>query len=192
MKKYKIKEKKPFWRRFLKWIFGIIFSFALTLGGFCLYLYFAHQINVIDVIHQVRILNQTVDINKLATNQYSDEDLASANNKIDNISTAENAVKLSDKELAAYFNDTIQTQEGGLPMTFGSSQINLVDYGFAIIQMEFSNIPNDSTSTRLTDFNIILKIELKKLKEDKMGGFPLNLVGKILLPLRQATIILSD
>lgn len=175
---YQPKKKKPIWVRILKWLLGVILSIALTLGGFCLYLYFKHQINVIDVINQVKVLNQAVNVDALATNQYSEEDLTNANIKIDNISTAENAIRLSDKELAAYLNDTIQTQEGGLPMTVGSSTINLVDYGFAIVQMQFSNIPEDSNSDKLTDFNIILKIELKKLKEEKMAKFPLKWVAK--------------
>lgn len=180
MKEYKEKKKKPLWRRFLKWIFSTILSIALLLGGFCLYLYFRYQINVIEVIGQVRVLNQQVDVDRIATNKFSEEDLTSAKNKIENISTAENAVQFSDKELAAYFDDTIKNQESGLPMTFGSSTINLVDYGFAIVQMEFSNIPNDSSSEKLTDFNIVLKIELQKFKQEQMTGFFKGLVAKIM------------
>lgn len=173
------KKKKPIWARILIWLFSTILSLVLLLAAFCGYLYFRHQINVIDVIKQVKILNQDVNVDALAKNQYTDEDLTSAKDKIDNISTAENAVKLSDRELAAYVNDTVKNQEGGLPMTFGSSTINLIDYGFAIVQMEFSNIPEDNTSDKLTDFNIVLKIELKKFKQEKMGKFPLKWIANM-------------
>ena len=173
-----VKKKKPFWVRILKWIFGTILLLALTLGGFCLYLYFRYNINVIEVVQQVKVLNQEVKVDEIATNQFTEDDLTSAKNKIDNISTSQNSIRLSDKEIAAYLDDTIKSQENGLPITVGSSTVNLVDYGFAIVQIEFSNIPDDSNSEKMTDFNIVLKIELKKLKQDNMSGFPLSWVAK--------------
>lgn len=173
------KKKKPLWRRFLRWILGTILSIVVMLGGFCLYLYLRHHINVIEVIGQVKVLNQSVNVDRLAPNQYSDEDLTNAQNKIDNIADTQNAVRFSDKELAAYLNETVQTQEGGMPMKIGSSTVNLVDYGFAIVQMEFSNISQDSESDKMTDFNIVLKIELKKFKQEQMGKFPLKWIANI-------------
>ena len=170
--------KKPLWRRILRWLLGTILTFVLIIVGFGLYLYFGKGINAINVIKDIRVLNQTVNLEELAKNRWNDEDLASSKTKFDSVSTAETTYSFTDKEIAAYINDKIHTQEGGLPANVGSSTINLIDYGFEVIQMEF-DIPED-TAEVWTNFNTTVKVELEKVKKEQLGKFPLSLIGKIL------------
>lgn len=172
------KARRPIWKRILIWLFSTIMTFVLIIVGFCLYLYFAKGINTIDVIKDVKILNQQVNLNELAKNQWDNNDLESAKTKFDSVSTAESVYSFTDKEIAAYINDTIHKQEGGIKANIGSSEVNLIDYGFEVLQMEF-NIPND-TSTIWTSFNTTVKVELEKLKKEQLGKFPLSLIAKIL------------
>ncbi len=51
--------------------------------------------------------------------------------------------------------------------------INLKDYGFKVVQVAFSNITETTT-----DFNVVIKIDLAKIKEEKMNKFPLNWIRK--------------
>lgn len=171
------KKKRSIGVKILIWLFSLIFTIILGLVGVSLYLYFAKGINVISVVKDVKLLKQEVNLNELATNQWTEEDLKSAKSKFENISSEDVVVKFTDCELAAYINDIVQKKEN-FDSGVESRKVNLLDYGFELIQMEF-DIPSDTTDI-WTNFNMVFKIELQKIKNEQFGKFPLNIIGKMI------------
>ena len=172
----KEKKKKSFARRFFKWFFGVILSLVVAVVGFCLYLYFAKGINVINTIKELKVLNQQVNLSEISQNPWSESDLTRANSKIESISVEDEYLSLTDCEVGAYINNAIQNSEDGLKANIGSSEVNLVDYGFEIVEMTF-DIPEDTTSV-WTNFKLVIKIETTKFKSERLSSFPKNIIGR--------------
>lgn len=76
-------------------------------------------------------------------------------------------LKFTDKQIGAIIDNIIDSQEE-LNIQIGST-VNLKDYGFEVVQIAFSTI-----SETTTDFNVVVKIDLNKVKEEQMNKFPLN------------------
>ena len=170
------RKKKPIWARILIWLFSTIFSLTLLVAGYCVYLYFAKGINVIEIVKDVKILNQSVNLSEIVTNPWTQADLDLAKSKIEGESIFDgDELKLSDKEISAFIDYTIHSQEEGLKANIGSSEVNLIDYGFEVLQVRF-DVPDDDTIW--TNFNVVVKVEIEKFKKEKMSGFPLNLLTK--------------
>lgn len=186
------KFRKPIWLRILIWAISTILSMAAILGAICGYLYIKYEINVFEVVNQIKILNEDVDINKLAPNVYSDSDMESAKLVTDvgfdglityteqeGYSISHDSVtgnmsadlRFTDKQIGAIINNLIESQEE-INIQIGST-VNLKDYGFKVVQVQFSNVTETTT-----DFNVVVKIDLTKLKQDNMNDFPLNWIRK--------------
>lgn len=185
-------KRKPIWLKILIWILSVVFSIVALLGVGCGFLYIKYQINVFDVVNQVRILNQEVNLEKLAPNVFTIDDMASAKTITDAnlnglISYTEEEgykitpekistnmlgeLKFTDKQIGAILNNIIECQEE-INIQLGST-INLKNYGFKLVQVAFSEI-----TAVTTDFNVVIKIDLSKIKEEKMSNFPFNLIKK--------------
>lgn len=186
------KKRKPIWLKILLWIISSILSIVMLIGVACGFLYIKYEINVFEVNKQIAILNEEVDVNKIAPNAFTNEDMESAKLVTDasleglikyseqngyeiTFDGLENnllgEIKFTDKQIGAIINEMIESQEK-INVQLGSL-INLKDYGFKVIQVDFSNI-----SATTSDLNVVFKIDLDKLKEEKMNEFPYNWLRK--------------
>ena len=186
------KFRKPIWLRILIWAISSILSIVAILGAICGFLYIKYEINVFEVANQIKILNEDVDLDKLTPNAYSISDMESAKLVTDAgfdglISyTEQNGYKITpdevsgnmsaelrftDKQIGAIIDNLI-ANETEIMIQIGT-EVNLKDYGFKIVQVQFSNITETTT-----DFNVVVKIDLTKLKQDNMKDFPLNWIRK--------------
>ena len=188
----KTKKRKPIWLKILIWLLSSTFSIVALLGVGCGILYVKYEINAFEVINQIRILNEDVDLDKLTPNAYSISDMESAKLVTDAgfdglISYTEQdgyaitpeevsdnllgELKFTDRQIGAIIDNLMESQEE-INIEIGSI-INLKDYGFKIVQVQFSNITETTT-----DFNVVVKIDLTKLKEENMTSFPLNWIRR--------------
>lgn len=186
------KFRKPIWLRILIWAVSSILSIVAILGAICGFLYIKYEINVFEVANQIKILNEDVDLDKLTPNAYSISDMESAKLETDTglvglISYTEQngyeitpdevsgnmsaELRFTDKQIGAIIDNLMEAQEE-INIEIGST-INLKDYGFKVVQVSFSNITETTT-----DFNVVVKIDLNKLKEENMTSFPLNWIRK--------------
>ena len=186
------KFRKPIWLRILIWAVSSILSIVAILGAICGFLYIKYEINVFEVANQIKILNEDVDLDKLTPNAYSISDMESAKlvtdagleglisyteqngyeitpDEVSGNMSAE--LRFTDKQIGAIIDNLIISQED-IIVKLGDKDINLNDYGFQVVQVAFSNITETTT-----DFNVVIKIDLDKVKED-MTEFPLNWIKK--------------
>ncbi|MGN0961917.1 MAG: hypothetical protein ACI4PF_06960, partial [Christensenellales bacterium] len=80
-------------------------------------------------------------------------------------------LEFTDRQVGAILNNIIESQEK-IEIQLGSV-INLKDYVFKVVQVAFSNITETTT-----DFNVVIKIDLTKIKEEQMAKFPFNWIRK--------------
>ena len=186
------KFRKPIWLRILIWVISTLLSIVAILGAICGFLYIKYEINVFEVASQIKILNEEIDLSKIVPNAYTDEDMAGAKDITDAginglISFTEqdgysitpddvegnliSELKFTDRQIGAIIDNLIISQED-IIVKLGDKDINLNDYGFQVVQVAFSNITETTT-----DFNVVIKIDLDKVKED-MTEFPLNWIKK--------------
>lgn len=186
------KFRKPIWLRILIWAISTLLSIVAILGAICGFLYIKYEINVFEVASQIKILNEEIDLSKIVPNAYTDEDMAGAKivtdagleglisyteqngyeitpDEVSGNMSAE--LRFTDKQIGAIIDNLIAT-ETEIMIQIGS-EVNLKDYGFKIVQVQFSNITETTT-----DFNVVVKIDLTKLKQDNMNDFPLNWIRK--------------
>ena len=168
MAEQKEKKKKSVLSKILTAVLSLVLLVVFAVVGFGIFLKVKYDINPLALIGQAQRINAPVDTEALVKNVYSDEDLTSANAKVDSISLTTAYKTFSDKELAAYINNKLQTQEGGVKVNFGSEEINLLDYGFALLEYKFSDIPE-------TPGDHFADIDTQKLKDQKMNSFPVSL-----------------
>lgn len=174
VKKKKKHKKKASFGTILKRIFlGIIIGVvALAVIGYSV-LYFAFDVELFSTASNIVKVNKTVDANSKYKNQFSSSDYESLSAKLTAESLSDPAFLISDKEIASYIDKEI---EEGLNISVGS--INLVkDCLLEIIQVDFFTSESASVGY-LTDINIVIKLDLTKVKETKLSKFPMNLVSK--------------
>ena len=187
-----MRRRKPVWLRILIWAVSSILSIVAILGAICGFLYIKYEINVFEVANQIKILNEDVDLDKLTPNAYSISDMESAKlvtdaglgglisyteqngyeitpDEVSGNMSAE--LRFTDKQIGAIIDNLI-ANETEIMIQIGS-EVNLKDYGFKIVQVQFSNITETTA-----DFNVVVKIDLTKLKQDNMNDFPLNWIRK--------------
>jgi len=185
-------KRKPIWLRILIWVNSTLLGIVAILGAICGFLYIKYEINVFEVANQIKILNEEIDLSKIVPNAYTDEDMAGAKIITDAginglISFTEqdgysitpddvegnliSELKFTDRQIGAIIDNLIASQED-IIVKLGDKDININDYGFQVVQVAFSNITETTT-----DFNVVVKIDLDKVKED-MAEFPLNWIKK--------------
>lgn len=184
-------KRKPLWLKLLTSLLSLIFSLVIIVGIIYAILYFGFKVNLIKVVKDVKTLNQPVLLENIATNSFTTSNMAEAKAVTDKnfpgyiTYSEEDGYKLSstisdnmlgslvftDKQVGAILNTFIKSQEK-IEVQIGST-INLLDYGFEVIQVKFDNLKSVE-DTKQVDFNIIVKVELEKLKEKL--NFPLSIV----------------
>ena len=184
-------KRKPFWLKFLISLLSIIFTFVIIVGILYSILYFGFKVNLIKVAKDIKTLNQPVYLENFATNSFdSPSNMAEAKaitdknlpgyityNETEGYKLSSSVTSnmlgdlvFNDKQVGAILDNIINSQEK-IEVQIGSI-INLLDYGFKIIQVKFDNL-KVLEDKKEVDFNIIVKVELDKLK-DKLK-FPLTL-----------------
>ena len=182
----KERKRKPWWARFLIWVFCIVATTGLLFGGGCIFLKVKYDISVFGTISQIKTINQTVDEEKRFDNIIIEDDKASAqatiNAQLDNlityseedgykmsstISGMKASLKLTDKQVGALLKIILQSSD--------NSKVNIAgnELGFDILQVKFSEVETNVKS----DVNIVAKIDASSLKE-KFSSFPLSIIGK--------------
>lgn len=155
-----------------KFIFGLLLLLVVIVGTICGILYAKFKINVFDVMGQLKILSQQPQVEKIITNPYdeNDKDAVIAIKNSTELLTAQ--IEFTDKQLAAYISDYIKENPDIIKVELSNNTtINLADYGFEVSQVKFSNIDENGN----TDFNVVVKLELAKLKDlMNKNGIPLK------------------
>lgn len=171
----------------IKTIFVFVLIIVLILVGGCIFINYKFGVNVPSLLNDVRILNQEVDVNRLAPNVYTEEDLEAAKKVTDIsleglITVDENGnyevnadkvskdmhldVKLSDRQIAAMIDNVLESEA---TIDSGSGELgDLKEYGFKLVQVQFSNKVGNSV-----DINVVFKFDLTPFK-DQMTEFPID------------------
>ena len=162
----KEKKKKSFMSRLLKFLLIFIIFLIVLLVAVCLIPYFLWKVNVINVVKDLRVLNQKVDESKIVTNAYSESDLESAKKIFDVKIIDSKEYSISDKEICAYINDQIENDKVDL------SAFNEFGDKIEIRQIEFT-IPSEGIDY-LAKINTVLQIDLSDVKAS--WDFPKSLM----------------
>lgn len=186
-------RRKSCLMRLIKGIIVFLLIIVLIVVGVCVFINKKYGVNVVSLVNDVRVLNQEVNVNKLAPNVFSEEDLKSAKEVTDLsaeglitanadgtysvdaqnvLSTMTYDVKLSDRQIAAIIDNLLQGEEE-LNADVGDIG-NLKEYGFKLVQVAFSNIEGNCA-----DINVVFKFDLASIKS-QMTEFPLTLVDKMI------------
>ena len=149
-----------------------------------------YGINLFETYKQVKILAKTVDEDKLFTNKFNADDMASAsvtvNAKIDGLITeTEDGYKISsegltehsnltaellisDKQMGAIVNNLLTTNGNSLGVDFAGEKATA-----EIVQIKFENIDELGNA----DLNIVIKIDISFMQE-KLNQFPMSMFKK--------------
>lgn len=181
------KARKPWWVKLIIAILSIIIIIALVFAGACIFVKVKYNVSVLETIGQIKTLQETVDEEKLFPNQFTTDDMTSAqttvNAQIDGLivgnaeegfevskslgaeSKIKASFKLTDKQLGAIAK--IACGEG-MDIKFDEQTTLKAN----LIQVKFSSIEGNST-----DVNFVVKVDVSQIKE-KMKDFPLSWVKK--------------
>lgn len=181
------KARKPWWVKLIIAILSIIIIIALVFAGACIFVKVKYNVSVLETIGQIKTLQETVDEEKLFPNQFTTDDMTSAqttvNAQIDGLivgnaeegfevskslgaeSKIKASLKLTDKQLGAIAK--IACGEG-MDIKFDEQTTLKAN----LIQVKFSSIEGNSA-----DVNFVVKVDVSQIKE-KMKDFPLSLVKK--------------
>lgn len=181
------KARKPWWVKLIIAILSIIIIIALAFAGACIFVKVKYNVSVLETIGQIKTLQETVDEEKLFPNQFTTDDMTSAqttvNAQIDGLivgnaeegfevskslgaeSKIKASFKLTDKQLGAIAK--IACGEG-MDIKFDEQTTLKAN----LIQVKFSSIEGNST-----DVNFVVKVDISEIKE-KMKDFPLSWVKK--------------
>ena len=187
----KEKKKKPFLVRLLIGIISFVMMVVIIFAAFEIYFQAKHDISLMKAIASVVSLKDPVDEDAKYTSKFSDADKTSVKEKFNsnvnaelvtvdadghlqfesNLSSANQMTQnlvLTDQELGALVSDLLTTQGGGASITIGDMQV-----GAELVQIHLDNI---NAETKSVDFNVVVKIDLKEIK-NQFDSFPMNLVG---------------
>lgn len=181
------KARKPWWVKLIIAILSIIIIIALAFAGACIFVKVKYNVSVLGTIGEVKKLQENVDEEKLFPNQFTTDDMTSAqttvNAQIDGLivgnaeegfevskslgaeSKIKASLKLTDKQLGAIAK--IACGEG-MDIKFDEQTTLKAN----LIQVKFSSIEGNSA-----DVNFVVKVDVSQIKE-KMKDFPLSLVKK--------------
>lgn len=176
---------KPF-----MWLFSVIITLVVVFGAGILIINAKYNINTFDVIKSLDKLSAQVDVAIIAPNAISNDDYADTKNVV-NLSVADlilydsdtetysintsisstmsSDIKLSGKQVCVLLNLMLNSNEDGIKANIGGSDVDLKDYDFKVVQVDFSELDEN-----FVNFNVVMSVSLEKLKA-KMNGFPLNI-----------------
>lgn len=180
----KKKEKKP--RKPVSFggiVKGIFIGLLVTVIGLCVavvsVMHFKFQINTFSLVKNVIVVNKQVKTEDILTNTFSESDYTSLTEKMENFGVSENALLLSDKEIAGYIDHSIKSDLENDKIKENFNGI-LEKATLTFEQLDFYNISKKSSDARLSDVNIVVKLDITKLKEENLNTFPKNLIAKMI------------
>ena len=187
-------------------IITLVIIVALAVGGVWAFCYFKYDVNVFAVASALNKVSAVPEESEVATNIPDESDYTSLMNKINTalclgtnkVITYNNETQkyefdysqankvlgtddlvLTDKESCALFNMILTSQDPTI--NTGSENIKLSDYGFRLLELDFSDyqvITTDGTTIN-SSFKIVSSVNLIEVKK-KMNNFPLSLLkGKV-------------
>lgn len=181
------KARKPWWVKLIIAILTIIIIIALAFGGACIFVKVKYNVSVFETIGQIKTLQETVDEEKLFPNQFTTDDMTSAqttvNAQIDGliVGNAEEGFEVSkslgvDVKVKASFKLTDKQLGAIAKIACGEGVVVELDDGTTVkanlIQVKFSGIEGNSA-----DVNFVVKVDISEIKE-KMKDFPLSWAKK--------------
>lgn len=180
--------------KLLKWLISSIMIVILIVGGTILLINAKYGINVFDVAKSLGKIGQMPEISQVAPKAPTDADNTSAMNtinaSIDGLivynsetqkyslnnsvsSTMSSDIKLTGAQTCSLLNWVLDGQENMIA-NIGGRDVNLKEYEFTIVQIDFAEGEDGATN-----FNVVMSINLTKIKE-KMTGLVLGwLKGKV-------------
>lgn len=183
-------KRKSFLGRLFGWLLGILLTFVVLVAGVIIFVNKKYGINLFETYKQVKILAKTVDEDKLFTNKFNADDMASAsvtvNAKIDGLITeTEDGYKISsegltehsnltaellisDKQMGAIINNLLTTNGNSFGVDFAGQKATA-----EIVQIKFENIDELGKA----DLNIVIKIDISFMQE-KLNQFPMSMFKK--------------
>ena len=162
------KKRKPFLLRLFLWIFWLAFILALIFGGLWAYLYFGKNVDLVGAIGQINAIATPVGKDDVSQNPITETDKTSIETKT-NVLVLSEDITISGGEFGAFINKAIA--ENGLTVNTGTTEINLQDWNFEVIETTFENITDNTVS-----FNVIFKFDTENLSAE-MKTFPLSLIS---------------
>ncbi len=165
------KKKKSFFIVFFNVLAVILFLVVIAVGGAIGFVYFKYKVNVFACIDQISKLNGEVNVSTLVTNSPDEADYNSINNKIENGSSVQ--LSLNDRELCAYLSHNLDKIND---LEIAGTTLNIKDSKLEILQITLSNIDEVQPSEHYCDLNVIFKIDISSLKNEKLKSFPISLL----------------
>ena len=185
-------KKKPWWVKLLISLLSLVLVVAIAIGGVYFYAKSKFGIDIFQTISQLKIMAQNVDEATMFTNKFTEEDMKSAKetinekakdviayNETDGYSITTSGltpesnltgeIKLTDKQVGAVLNTIISNSESDLKINFGSYEISI-----EIIQIKFEQLDIENNTA---DVNIVMKLDISAIK-NSMNSFPLSLFNK--------------
>ena len=172
----------------ISFVFGIVLLVAIIAVGLFAFVKIKFDVNLLDVISQVKTLTEEVDADAKFTNKFLAEDFESVkvnlntsfNSEVVTNSEAEGykipgeisnnlsaSLQLTDKQVASIICMVLKNQEEVPAVKIGEANLNI-----ELVQVEFSNLVENYS----VDYNVVVKVSLIPLKEG-MTGFPFNLIS---------------
>ena len=167
------KKKVSFGGVLLRIFFGLLFTIIGIAGTIYGVLYFKFNVNVINLIGQVNTLNQAVSADTLYKNKFTESDLTSFNNKFNSQYLENDAFLFSDKEIGAFISEELKNS---VPIDTGAFNI-VTECNMQLIQIDFYNTFDKSNSNHLTDMNVVIKLDMRKVKSENMESFLFSLIS---------------
>lgn len=183
-------KRKSILGRLFGWLLGTVLTFVVLVAGVIIFVNKKYGINLFETYKQVKILAKTVDEDKLFTNKFNADDMASAsvtvNAKIDGLITeTEDGYKISsegltehsnltaellisDKQMGAIINNLLTTNGNSFGVDFAGQKATA-----EIVQIKFENIDELGKA----DLNIVIKIDISFMQE-KLNQFPMSMFKK--------------
>ncbi|MBO4823676.1 MAG: InlB B-repeat-containing protein [Clostridia bacterium] len=158
----------------LNFIVIVLFVALIAAGSFVGFLYGKYKIDVFSSISQISKLNENVDVATLVTNAYTEADYNSVKTKID---STDQILNFTDRELCAYLNKNLDHVAN---LKWGDIELNIEDSKLEILQIILNDIPTEQPNPHYCDMNVVLKMNIASIKDDKMQGFPANLMKKLI------------
>lgn len=156
------KPQKSFAKRFFITLLVIVNVIILAIGGVFAFGYFKYKINPIGLISSINKINKFDSSTMTLSNAFTEEDLTSANSKIDAHNFDENVIFFTDKEIAAKINSSLSGQDLGLDAK--------------LLQLTFSNYDNYEDNI-IVCLNFVFNLNTKSLKTESLSKFPASLLA---------------
>ena len=156
----------------------LFFVLIIAVGSLVGLLYGKYQINLFSCIDQINKFNETVKVENLVTNGYTEEDLAAIEADIKKAENGEAQIlSFTDRELCAYLNENLNYLSG---LKFGDMDLDLSACGLEVLQIKLSEIPLNQPDKHYCNLNAVVRLNLSTIKNEKMTGFPANILKNIL------------